>query len=748
MFYYCTSLQTIYVGSGWSTAAVTDPDDMFSGCTSLVGGQGTAYDSNHVDDAYAHIDGGSSNPGYFTDADAVVAYTCYTPDNTTLTFYYDNQRRNRQGTTYDLNTGGTDTGWETAGTSPNVTRVVFDPSFADARPTTTYSWFYSMNNLQSITGMKEYLNTSEVTDMKRMFSSCASLQMLDLTSFNTAKVTDMSEMFSNCNEMTALDLSSFDTHNVTTMHAMFFRCAGLKTIYVGDGWSPQGASQMFEGCISLVGGEGTTYDSSHTGYDYAHVDGGTDNPGYLSVKKPYVVYNNGTLKFCFDMYRDTCPGTTYDLNNGSGSIMTAWYTDGSYKNVTSVVFDPSFADARPTTTGGWFMEMSKLSSITGMKEYLNTSEVEGATLMFYGCSSLESLDLSNFDTQKMTIMNSMFNGCSGLTSLDLSSFNTAKVTDMGYMFNACSNLKTILIGEGWSTESVRTSYLMFNGCTSLVGGAGTAYDAEHTDAAYAKADGGQSDPGYLTRLAAYTEYADGTLTFYFDGKRGQRSGQTYDLNRYTPKWFSDGTYKNVTSVVFDASFKEACPVSTREWFESMSNLESITGMTEYLNTSEVTDMAGMFFGCQKLTTLDLSNFDTQQVTDMSSMFGGCSALTTIYVGDKWSTASVTLSYYMFYSCDNLVGGAGTTYDEAHIGADYAHVDGGADNPGYLTFKASLKGDVNLDGQVGIGDIVAITNVMAGIETNSAVVARADVNGDDQVGIGDIVAITNIMAGIE
>ena len=103
---------------------------------------------------------------------------------------------------------------------------------------------------------------------------------------------------------------------------------------------------------------------------------------------------------------------------------------------------------------------------------------------------------------------------------------------------------------------------------------------------------------------------------------------------------------------------------------------------------------------------------------------------------------------MFQNCYSLVGGAGTTYDANHIDVTYAHIDGGPSNPGYLTGAAGLKGDVNGDGQVGIGDIVAITNIMAGIETNSAVIARADVNGDNQVGIGDIVAVTNIMAGIE
>ena len=66
MFFACRILQTIYVGSGWTTAAVTNSTYMFTDCTSLVGGQGTTYDANHTNAAYAHIDGGPSNPGYFT----------------------------------------------------------------------------------------------------------------------------------------------------------------------------------------------------------------------------------------------------------------------------------------------------------------------------------------------------------------------------------------------------------------------------------------------------------------------------------------------------------------------------------------------------------------------------------------------------------------------------------------------------------------------------------------------------------
>ena len=204
---------------------------MFNNCTSLVGGQGTTYDDSHIDKTYAHIDGGTSNPGYFTDKNAPVAYACYTPSNTTLTFYYDNQRSSRTGTTYDLNEGYAHPGWESDGTNASVTKAVFDPSFANARPTTTYDWFYGMENLQSITCMS-YLNTSEVTNMAWMFGGCTVLTSLDLSHFNTSKVTDMGAMFYNCSILTSLDLSSFNTSKVTIMSAMFMNCRSLTSLDV------------------------------------------------------------------------------------------------------------------------------------------------------------------------------------------------------------------------------------------------------------------------------------------------------------------------------------------------------------------------------------------------------------------------------------------------------------------------------------------------------------------------------------
>ena len=499
MFMGCSNLRTIYAGSGWSTAAVEASAGMFSSCTSLVGGQGTTYDSSHTNATYAHIDGGPSNPGYFT-AKGPEAYACYTPSNTTLTFYYDSQRSSRTGTTYDLNTGTNVTGWETDGTNASVTKVVFDPSFAGARPTTTWSWFYSMTNLQSITGMS-HLNTSEVTNMAWMFGDCQELTSLDVSHFNTSKVTSMGVMFYRCSKLTSLDLSSFNTSKVTSMYNMFYRCSNLRTIYVGNGWNMAAvtsSSDMFLNCSSLVGGQGTTYDANHVDKAYAHIDGGPSNPGYFTEwKEAYACYtpSNTTLTFYYDNQRSSRTGTTYDLNEGRYD--TGWDTDGTNASVTKVVFDPSFAGARPTTTCDWFYGMTNLQSITGM-EYLNTSEVIYMNWMFYNCNKLTSLDVSHFNTSKVIYMNQMFKKCTGLTSLDLSSFNTSQVIFMTYMFDGCTNLRTIYVGNGWSTAAVTGSTEMFNYCTSLVGGKGTTYDANHIDKAYAHIDGGTSNPGYFT----------------------------------------------------------------------------------------------------------------------------------------------------------------------------------------------------------------------------------------------------------
>ena len=220
---------------------------------------------------------------------AAEPYVCHTTGDSTLTFYYDNLRSSRSGTTYSLNIGSYQPGWVGNGPNSYAAHVVFDPSFANARPTSTCSWFYSLQNLQSITGLN-YLNTSEVTNMSFMFYYCNKLTSLDVSHFNTANVTSMWTMFAECSQLVSLDLSSFNTSLVTDMEYIFYNCTNLRTIFAGNGWTTAAVTyydNMFTDCTRLVGGQGTTYDASHIDKTYARIDGGPNNPGYFTEKSAF-----------------------------------------------------------------------------------------------------------------------------------------------------------------------------------------------------------------------------------------------------------------------------------------------------------------------------------------------------------------------------------------------------------------------------------------------------------------------------
>ena len=527
MFGWCLELETIIVGENWSTEHVTSSDYMFSGCSSIIGGAGTIFDENHLDKGYAHIDGRPSNPGYLS-ATLPEAYAVLSDDGKTLTFRYDSSKSSYGDKAYNLNEGNNLPGWNGI-TTMAVETVVFEESFATARPVSTRSWFDSFINLTEIVGM-EYLNTSEVTTMNSMFGGCKSITNLDLSHFNTSKVTNMEAMFNTCHKLKeinlrgfdtsnvtsmqlmfkgcdvleTLNLGSFNTSNVTSMGMMFEYCFMLKTIYVGGGWSVANAScyGMFIQCGKIIGGEGTAYDDNHTAADYAHIDGGTSNPGYLTTAPPeaYAVYDPQakTLSFCYDSNKSIYGENGYYLNEGATA--PGWIDFSNPKDIQKVVFTSSFQNVQPLSTFDWFYNQPSLTEIVDIK-YLNTSSVENMSGMFYNCSSLTELDVSGFDTQNVTTMSLMFDRCSGLTNLYLVNFDTRNVSKMHCMFEDCTNLTTITVGVNWNTTNVESSDNMFYGCTSIVGGAEKKKKKNHLDKEYAIADGLNGKPGYLTALS-------------------------------------------------------------------------------------------------------------------------------------------------------------------------------------------------------------------------------------------------------
>ena len=144
-----------------------------------------------------------------------------------------------------------------------------------------------------------------------------------------------------------------------------------------------------------------------------------------------------------------------------------------------------------------FSGCSKLKSAN--LSNFDTSNTAIMSYMFLNCSSLEEVNLSNFNTSKTTRLSGIFSACSKLTVVDISSFNTSNVTNMSMLFWGCTSLQTIYVGSEFDTTKVTDGSDMFTNCGNLVGGAGTTYSSNHKGLDYANIDDpANGNPGYLT----------------------------------------------------------------------------------------------------------------------------------------------------------------------------------------------------------------------------------------------------------
>ena len=344
----------------------------------------------------------------------------------------------------------------------------------------------------------------------------------------------------------------------------------------------------------------------------------------LSAQEPYAVYDKATSTLTFKY--GTKPDGAFALNEGKNA--PGWYKPDDYGDNTNiikkVIFDTSFAKARPTSCYGWFYGCTDLTTIEGI-EYLNTENVTDMSDMFSDCYKLKTLDLSNFDTKNVTNMFSMFSNCYKLKTLDLSNFNTKNVTTMNQMFYRCYALTTLDVSN-FDTKNMTSMTSMFSGCSAL-----TTLDVSKFDT---------KNVTYMSEM-----FSDCSAL------------KTLNLSNFDTK--------NVTNM-----------------FSMFSNCYALTTLDiSGFNTKNVCDMDIMFSNCFALKTLDLSSFDTRNVVRMRYMFESCSALTTIYASEKFVTTAVGEDYGMFAGCTNLVGAV--PYDENKVRKEMANY-----TTGYFTYKAA------------------------------------------------------------
>ena len=527
----------------------------------------------------------------------------------TLTLYYDTNFREGEDQAVSYNPL-----WMQVDERKKIKTVVFDESFKDARPKYCVTWFWLFEALTTIEHL-DYLNTSEVDDMRSMFSNCTRLETLDLSSFNTEKVTSMQTMFEGSTNLRTIKLpKGFIGSSVTDLNAMFRGCASLTELDLSgsNAEKVKDMGSMFYGCVAL------------------------SNLNLSGFK--------------------------------TGSLTDMRYLFSSCQSLESLDLS-GFNTENVTSMVAMFSQCSSLRSLD--LSSFNTSKVIGMNLMFYNCTNLESIDLSSFDTENLQQMPHMFYSCTKLETLDLSSFATPNMTSMLCAFQNCKNLKTIYVTSAFTTDKVTEGSFAFAGCGNLPN-----YTTDKTGVEMAHTgEGGY----LTAATASWVRWDAPTGTLSFHRSATKPVGDNIlDLGYGNyPNW--DTHAAEIKKVVFKAGFRDETHTTCSKWFSGCTNLTSIEGIENlntsnvkymnemfgqcsnletldlsHFNTEKVGNMSNMFNGCTKLHNLNISSFNTENVTNMYGMFYGCSSLETLDLS-HFNTRNVRKDgmNYMFNGCSSL-----------------------------------------------------------------------------------------------
>ena len=243
--------------------------------------------------------------------------------------------------------------------------------------------------------------------------------------------------------------------------------------------------------------------------------------------------------------------------------------------------------------------------------------------MFYGLSNIINIDLSNFDSSKVTKMLKTFQDCTSLTSINLKNLNTSLVEDMRDLFVNCNKLTSIDVSD-FNTKSVTKMSSMFYGCTSL-----TSLDLSNFDTSK------------TTLMTAMFQGCDSLLSL--------------DLNNFNTSIVTDMScmFKECKSlkILKIDNFRTSSVTNMQRMFSSCRELISLN-ITNF-DTHLVQDMEQMFYNCKLIKTLDFSNFDTSLVKNMYRMFGGCNQLLYLNLS-TFNTKSVSNMVQMFKDCNSII----------------------------------------------------------------------------------------------
>lgn len=317
-----------------------------------------------------------------------------------------------------------------------------------------------------------------------------------------------------------------------------------------------------------------------------------------------------------------------------------------------------------TSMRGMFADCKNLKSVNLLG--IDTSNVTNMRSMFADCQSLESVDLSQLNTTNVTDMSELFFGCKKLISVDLSALRTTSVTNATRMFSGCESLKSISL-SGLDLSNVTDMNNMFGSCKSLENINLQGLDTSKVTNMSWMFSGCESLKNI--DLSDLDTSSTTNMTFMFDDCK---SLDNIDLSKLDTS--------NVTSM---AAMFANCESLSRIDLSNL-NAPNVTNMTmmfsgckalkdanlSNVDASNVTNMASMFLGCKSLEHINLAGIKTPKVTDVSAMFGNCGSLESVDISPL-DTSNVTTISSMFSDCKRLKTISLAGIDTSHV-ANFAN----------------------------------------------------------------------------
>ena len=475
-------------------------------------------------------------------------------------------------------------------------------------------------------------------DSSHLFSGLSSVIKYNLSNLNTRATTNFFSFFKDNKSIGNIDVSHFDTSNATNLIFFFYNCNSLTMIDLSN-WNTNkviNMQHMFYSCQSLTEIDLSNLDTSNVS-NMASVFYNCQSLEKINLSN----WDTSNVTKMNDLFRDcwslksidvshfdvknliTMTGMFYACQSLTEIDLSTWNTESLF-SITYIDGDVHL---------GLFENCNSLKKIKFGPKW-NTKKVSIMSYVFNGCTSLEEVNLSNWNTSKVTTMKYMFAECSSLENIDVSHFDTSSVTDMSKMFLYCTSLKALDLSN-WDTGNVTNMNAVFQNCESI-----TSLD----------------------------------LSNWNTSKVTTMVGLFHAMQNLTTINVSGWDTSNVTTAS-EPSFSV---------FSYCLRLTEIIGINDW-DVSKISNFQHMFWA-NRITSLDLSNWDTRSATNMTSMFSNMEGLRTLNISSFDFTNVTNLD--AIFSTDNLLSDLTLkNYIASNILDDYL-----PDRSSLSTGKITLMGD--------------------------------------------------------